>query len=178
MLAAPKSIQATVTILENLHIVLEKVTVEGFLENDVKPLLFNSFDSTTVQVQVEMQKSSLSFVASTGPQYLIICLIFQNSALISTAHVAHYLEDTFIKKTVLPKVKQIYEKYSTDLKIVLNVLTCLEKILSKLDRSMIIEDVLPILYENAKTQDPDIIVKVVRKWQTNELHPTILMWLK
>lgn len=29
---------------------------------------------------------------------------------------------------------------------------------------MIIEDVLPILYDNAKTQDPDIIVKVVREW--------------
>lgn len=50
--AAPKSIQATVTILENLNIVLEKVSEEGFLEKEVIPLLFNSFDSTTVQVQV------------------------------------------------------------------------------------------------------------------------------
>ncbi|ODN01826.1 SCY1-like protein 2 [Orchesella cincta] len=134
--AAPKSIQATVTILENLNIVLEKISEERFLEKEVIPLLFNAFDSTTVQVQ--------------------------NSALISTALVVAYLDDNFIKKTVLPKTKQIYEKYSGDLKIVLNVLGCIEKILPKLDRSMIIEDVLPILYENAKTQDPDIIVKVVQ----------------
>ncbi|CAL8102037.1 unnamed protein product [Orchesella dallaii] len=134
--AAPKSIQATVTILENLNIVLEKISEERFLEKEVIPLLFNAFDSTTVQVQ--------------------------NSALISTALVCAYLDDAFIKKTVLPKTKLIYEKYSGDLKIVLNVLGCIEKILPKLDRSMIIEDVLPILYENAKTQDPDIIVKVVQ----------------
>lgn len=91
-------------------------------------------------------------------------LMFQNSALISTCQVAHYLDDNFIKKTVLPKTKLIYEKYTGDLKIVLNVLGCLERILPKLDRSMIIEDVLPILYDNAKSQDPDIIVKVVREW--------------
>lgn len=59
--AAPKSIQATVTILENLNVVLEKVSEEGFLEKEVITLLVNSFDSTTVQVQVGYRRGNLFF---------------------------------------------------------------------------------------------------------------------
>lgn len=51
MFAAPKSIQATVTILENLHVILEK-TPRDDIRSEVLPLLFNAFESTTIQVQV------------------------------------------------------------------------------------------------------------------------------
>jgi len=91
-------------------------------------------------------------------------LILQSASLISASLIADYLDEDFIRKTILPKVKLFYEKYSSDLKVVLNILICLEKIISKLERSTIIEDVLPILCENAKSQDPDIILKVVRKY--------------
>ena len=49
--AAPKSIQATVTLLENLHVILEK-TPRDDIKSEVLPLLFNAFESTTIQVQV------------------------------------------------------------------------------------------------------------------------------
>lgn len=49
--ASPKSIQATVTLLENLHIILEKTPRED-IRTDVLPLLFNSFESNTIQIQV------------------------------------------------------------------------------------------------------------------------------
>lgn len=49
--AAPKTIQATVTILENLHVILEK-TPKDDIRSEVLPLLFNAFESTTIQVQV------------------------------------------------------------------------------------------------------------------------------
>lgn len=49
--AQPKSIQATVTLLENLHVILEK-TPRDDIRSEVLPLLFNSFESTTIQVQV------------------------------------------------------------------------------------------------------------------------------
>lgn len=49
--SAPKSIQATVTLLENLHIILEKTPRED-IRTEVLPLLFNAFESTTIQVQV------------------------------------------------------------------------------------------------------------------------------
>lgn len=51
--AAPKSIQATVTILENLHIILEK-TPQDDIRSEILPLLFNAFESSTIQVQVNI----------------------------------------------------------------------------------------------------------------------------
>lgn len=51
MFVAPKTIQATVTILENLHVILEKTPRED-IRSEVLPLLFNAFESTTIQVQV------------------------------------------------------------------------------------------------------------------------------
>jgi len=50
--AAPKTIQATVTLLENLHIVVGKSNQDDLLAKEILPMLFNSFDSSTVQVQV------------------------------------------------------------------------------------------------------------------------------
>lgn len=65
VLSAPKSIQATVTLLENLHIVLEKSVTEE-MRLDILPLLFTSFDSNTIQVQVTItlrsKKISWNFV--------------------------------------------------------------------------------------------------------------------
>lgn len=49
--AAPKTIQATVTLLENLHVILEK-TPRDDIRSEVLPLLFNAFEST-IQVQVK-----------------------------------------------------------------------------------------------------------------------------
>ena len=47
----PKSIQATVTLLENLHIILDK-QASAELKAQVLPMLHNAFDSSTIQVQV------------------------------------------------------------------------------------------------------------------------------
>lgn len=47
----PKSIQASVTLLENLHIIVEKTPAED-LQAEIFPMLFSSFESTTLQVQV------------------------------------------------------------------------------------------------------------------------------
>lgn len=49
--SSPKSIQATVTILENLHVILEK-TPHSEIRTEIFPLLFNALDSATIQVQV------------------------------------------------------------------------------------------------------------------------------
>jgi hypothetical protein len=54
--AAPKSIQATVTLLENLHIILEKTPPED-VRTEVLPMLFNAFESSTLQVQVSERGS-------------------------------------------------------------------------------------------------------------------------
>jgi SCY1-like protein 2 len=47
----PKSIQATVILLENLHVILEK-TPRDDIRSEVLPMLYNALESTTPQVQV------------------------------------------------------------------------------------------------------------------------------
>lgn len=58
MFTAPKSIQATVTLLEYLHVILEK-TPRDDIRAEVLPLLFNAFESTTIQVQVRIEDTHL-----------------------------------------------------------------------------------------------------------------------
>lgn len=134
--ASPKSIQATVTLLENLHIILEK-TPQNDIRTEVLPLLFNSFESSTMQIQ--------------------------SAALVAVANVYEYVDEMSIRRMVLPKIKAVFEKNQSDLKIMANVLQCVERILDKLDKSQIIDEVLPMLYE-IRLSDPEIILRVVRKY--------------
>ncbi|KAG8227410.1 hypothetical protein J437_LFUL000419 [Ladona fulva] len=57
--ATPKTIQATVTLLENLHIILEK-TPRDEIVSDVLPMLYNAFESSTLQVQILTQSVLIS----------------------------------------------------------------------------------------------------------------------
>lgn len=108
--ASPKSIQATVTLLENLHIILEK-TPQNDIRSEVLPLLFNSFESNTMQIQ--------------------------SAALVAVANVYEYVDEISIRRMVLPKIKTVFEKNQSDLKIMANVLQCVERILDKLDKSQV-----------------------------------------
>ncbi|CAG2100888.1 unnamed protein product [Medioppia subpectinata] len=46
----PKSVQATVTLLENIDVLIGK-TAQSDLKTDVLPMLYGSFDSTSPQIQ-------------------------------------------------------------------------------------------------------------------------------
>lgn len=70
MFVAPKSIQATVTILENLHVILEK-TPRDDIRSEVLPLLFNAFESTTIQVQVGVTSYTSCFI-----RFYFVCFCF------------------------------------------------------------------------------------------------------
>ncbi|KAK8394763.1 hypothetical protein O3P69_005917 [Scylla paramamosain] len=129
----PKSIQASVTLLENIHVILEKTPSED-VSTDILPIIYSGLESSTVQVQV--------------------------AAVVAATNASEYLDAEAIKKTVLPRTKAIYEKSPTDVSLCLTVLGCIEKILDKLERSAIIDDVLPILAD-VKLQDADVTVKVV-----------------
>lgn len=157
VLSSPKSIQATVTLLENLHVILEKTPQSDirsevnsndssddssfinfiFTLHQVLPFLFNSFESSTMQIQ--------------------------SAALVAVANVYEYVDEISIRRMVLPKIKTVFEKNQSDLKIMANVLQCVERILDKLDKSQIIDEVLPMLYE-IRLSDPEIILRVVRKY--------------
>ncbi|XP_071541659.1 SCY1-like protein 2 isoform X3 [Panulirus ornatus] len=129
----PKTIQASVTLLENIHIILEKTPQED-VATDILPIIYSGLESSTVQVQT--------------------------AAVVAASNASEHLDGEAIKRTVLPRTKAIYEKTPGDVSLCLTVLGCLERILEKLERSAIIDDVLPILGD-VKLQDADVIVKVV-----------------
>lgn len=79
-------------------------------------------------------------------------------------NVYEYLDEMAIRRMILPKMKLVFEKNQSDLKIMANVLQCIEKIFDKLDKSQIIDEVLPLLWE-VRLSDPEIILRVVRKYQ-------------
>ncbi|XP_072159341.1 SCY1-like protein 2 isoform X2 [Bemisia tabaci] len=133
----PKTIQASVTLLENLHIILEK-TPRDDIRTEVLPMLYSAFESSTIQVQT--------------------------AALVAVANVSNYLEETAIRRMVLPKLKLVYEKNAGDIKIDINILVCIQKILDRLDRTQIIDEVLPLLWD-VRLQDAEVIMAVVNIYQ-------------
>jgi hypothetical protein len=62
---------------------------------------------------------------------------FQSAALVAVANVYEYIDELSIRRMVMPKIKLVYEKNQNDLKIILNVLSCIERILDKLDKSQV-----------------------------------------
>lgn len=83
--------------------------------------------------------------------------------MVAVTNVSEYLDETAIRRMILPKTKVIYEKNQSDLKIVSNVLSCVERTLDRLDKSQIIDEVLPLLYD-IRLSDPQITLRVVSKW--------------
>ena len=84
--------------------------------------------------------------------------------------VLDYFEDEIVRAEILTKTRTVYEQNGSDVKIVLAVLACVSKILDKLDRSAIIDEVLPLLFE-VKLQDVNVLVRVLGK-----LLRVILKW--
>lgn len=80
----------------------------------------------------------------------------------AVTNIAASLDDQMIRKMVLPKTKTVFERNCGDLKLTLNVLACLAQVIDRLDKSAIIDDVLPLLWD-VKLQDPEIIQEVVSK---------------
>jgi SCY1-like protein 2 len=147
--SAPKSIQATVTLLENLHIILEK-TPPGDVRSEILPLLFNSFESNTMQIQ--------------------------SAALLAVANVYEYVDEVSIRRMVLPKIKTVFEKNQSDLKIMANVLQCIERVLDKLEKSQIIDEVLPMLYE-IRLSDPEIVLRIVREYNSDSVYTCMISFI-
>lgn len=57
----------------------------------------------------------------------------------------------------------VFERNTGDIKLTLNVLASLTKVIDRLDKSAIIDEVLPLLWD-IKLQDPEIIQAIVSKF--------------
>lgn len=82
--------------------------------------------------------------------------------MIAIQQVSDYIEDKALYMVVLPKVRLVLEKNQSDVKIINLVLGFYEKILIRLERSHILELVIPALI-SMRLSDPDIINRVVSK---------------
>ncbi|XP_033331768.1 SCY1-like protein bma isoform X2 [Megalopta genalis] len=133
LFASHKSIQGTVTLLENLHLILMR-TQRKYRESEVLHLLYDSFNNSTTQVQ------TAAFVAATN---------------VMTDYIT---DDDAIRSIILPKLLQAFEQNSVDARVLLNVVPC---ILNRLEKQEIVDMILPLLY-NAHLQEPEIIVRVVK----------------
>jgi SCY1-like protein 2 len=98
--------------------------------------------------------------------HILFCFVSlfskKSAALVAVTNIAGSLDDQMIRKMVLPKTKTVFERNSGDLKLTLNVLACLAQVIDRLDKSAIIDEVLPLLWD-VKLQDPEIIQEVVSK---------------
>uniref|UniRef100_A0A1A9W3E6 SCY1-like protein 2 n=1 Tax=Glossina brevipalpis TaxID=37001 RepID=A0A1A9W3E6_9MUSC len=100
------------------------------------PMLFASFDSSTIQVQ-------------------------QNAAVVAITNVYDEIDELSIRRMVLPKVKSVFERNLTDPKIVQNVLVCIENTMDKFENPQVTDELLLIL-RDVRIPEPDIIMRTVR----------------
>ncbi|KAF7988483.1 hypothetical protein HCN44_001056 [Aphidius gifuensis] len=117
LFSAPRSIQGTVVLLENLHIIFLK-TPNDIIHSEMLPMLYTSFESPNIQVQ--------------------------SSAFFAVSKVCDYLDDHVIKKIVLPKLIMSFENNTTDTRILMN---CLSSILETFDTQQIVDEFFPLLWD-------------------------------
>ncbi|XP_064624687.1 SCY1-like protein 2 isoform X10 [Lineus longissimus] len=129
----PKPVQATVVLLDNLDIILAKTPKED-VKTEVMPLVFNMLDSNSAQGQ--------------------------EAALNTIAAIQEYLDEYVMKKMVLPKAKSLFNK-SSNIKMKINALLCIDKLLDKLDKMIILDEVLPFLTDITTYQDTEILMAVI-----------------
>lgn len=78
-------------------------------------------------------------------------------------NVSDYIDDKALHMIVLAKVKVLLEKNQSDVKIISLILCFYEKILLRLERTHLLEQVIPTLL-SMRLSDPDIINRVVSKY--------------
>lgn len=61
----------------------------------------------------------------------------KSAALVAVINVNETLDDVAIRKMVLPKLKIVFEKNQSDVKIISNVLQCIQRIMDKLEKTQV-----------------------------------------
>ncbi|CAG5080868.1 Similar to Scyl2: SCY1-like protein 2 (Mus musculus) [Cotesia congregata] len=117
LFSSPRSVQGTVVLLENLHVVFEKTPSE-IINGEMLPVLYSSFESPNIQVQA--------------------------AAFVAVSKVCDYIDENSLKNIVLPKLMQAFEGSTTDSRVLMN---CLSRILEQLDTQQITDEVFPLLWE-------------------------------
>ncbi|CAH2103811.1 unnamed protein product [Euphydryas editha] len=138
LMNSPKTLQVTVTLLENLHIVMRKCTRDD-VNNEIMPLLYAAMDNNNSHIQT--------------------------ASLIALQNITDLLPDKILHNVILGKVKIMLEQNQSDVKVINLILGFFEIVLLRLDRNHILEDVIPTLLV-MRLSDPDIITRVVKLYKS------------
>lgn len=93
---------------------------------------------------------------------LFVCSLTQNAAFHAIVQVIDFLDEATIKKTIIPKTKQVFE-INSGVQAQANTLTCVERIIENLDKAEILDHVLPMLL-NAKLGEPLVLVPAMSEF--------------
>lgn len=77
------------------------------------------------------------------------------------SNVIDHIDEETVRHKILPKTKQLFD-VNADAKVQINILICIEKVISSLDKTEILEEVLPILLR-AKITDASVLIIVISK---------------
>ena len=101
MFSGPKTVQASVTLLEQLPVFMEK-SGSVILHHDILPMLYLALESSMSQVQM----AAVSVVPA----------------------ILDYVGDEVIRKQLLPRARTVHSTAAADVKIVLSLLACISKV--------------------------------------------------
>ncbi|BFZ60156.1 hypothetical protein YB2330_001178 [Saitoella coloradoensis] len=128
--------QATVAMLEGLHVVKEKATAKEFKE-DVMPLIYAALES--------------------GVHYV------QDKALKVIGEIAADLDFTTIKSRLFPKVADVFTKTSM-LSVQVTALETFLIIVKHVDKYLVTEKILPLL-QTVKTKEPAVLIAALAVYE-------------
>ncbi|XP_052746723.1 SCY1-like protein 2 [Bicyclus anynana] len=137
LMSSPKTVDAPFVLFENLHVIMQKCPRDEFNKH-MLPLLYFALDNQINTIQT--------------------------ASLIAVQNVAEQLSDAVLHNIVLGKVRILLEKHSNDVKKISLVLGFYEKVMIRLEKKQILEEVLPSLLLMRLT-DPDITARVVRLYR-------------
>ncbi|XP_039763689.1 SCY1-like protein 2 [Pararge aegeria] len=137
LMGSPKTVDAPFIMLENLHIILRKCPKDE-ANRMMLPLLYIALDS------------------SINP--------IQTASLIAVQNVTEHLTDAAVQNIVLGKVKLLVEKHPSDVRKIGLALSFFEKVLLRLERKHILEEVIPALLFMRLT-DAETVTRVVRLYK-------------
>ncbi|KAJ1819772.1 Protein kinase domain-containing protein ppk32 [Coemansia sp. RSA 2598] len=126
------SAAATVVLLENVGLVQKKMAEDVF-NRSVMPLVYSSLGSADPQVQEQ--------------------------ALKTVPEISRHLGYADLRDQLLPRVQQLYSR-ATVLAHKVRALMCLHGMLDSLDKTTVVEKVLPML-RRTKTREPAVVMALV-----------------
>ena len=126
LFGGPKTVQASVTLLEQLPFYIDKSGV-AVLYQDILPMLYLALESSMSQVLTN-QSTAGSALTNQKPGFKPTMSQVQMAAVSIVPAILDYLDDGVIRNQLLPRARMVHTTNGADVKIVLSLLACIAKV--------------------------------------------------